>query len=295
VASAEKAANILTALEPADFRILQAIELGMIQHQIVPFKSILKYSGLHEKEIEYRLKELHAKDVFIRESEPYRGYLLTYVGYDALTLNAFVKGNFIDALGSPIGKGKESDVYEAFDSNRESLIMKFHRLGRTSFRATRRKREYVADRRHISWLYQSRLAAEKEYEALQKLFSDGISVPQPFHQNRNGILMEFLDAYQLNEVESLDEPLEYLEEIMENMEKTYRAGLIHADLSEYNILVSKQGKLWIIDWPQYVSTDHPNNEMYLTRDLGNVNTYFERKFNVSLDLEEILDRILDRS
>ena len=120
--------------------------------------------------------------------------------------------------------GKESDVYEAFDSNGESLILKFHRLGRTSFRDTRRKREYIADRRHISWLYQSRLAAEKEYEALVQLFKADVSVPQPFHQNRNGILMEFLDAFQLNEIEILDDPLEYLVEIIDNVEKSYQLG-----------------------------------------------------------------------
>jgi RIO-like serine/threonine protein kinase len=54
VSSAEKAALILPTLENYDLRVLQAIELGMIQHLVVPHEEVLRYSGLNINEIDQR-------------------------------------------------------------------------------------------------------------------------------------------------------------------------------------------------------------------------------------------------
>jgi RIO kinase 2 len=291
VSSAEKAAAAITKLESHDLRILQAIELGMIQHEVVPFEEVVRYSGLNESELEYRMKRLDELELLYRQWDPYLGYIMNYNGYDLLALNALVKADVLEALGPSIGVGKESDVFEAVTPGDVKVAVKFHRLGRTSFRDTRRKREYVADRRHISWLYQSRLAAEAEYSALKRMHEAGVSVPEPIDQNRHVIVMQLIEGTQLSDIISLDEPRLFLDDILEDVRLAYRAGVIHTDLSEYNILVDGEGEVWIIDWPQYTSTDHPNAEELLERDVGNVVYYFQRKYGLEYDLIQALNQV----
>jgi len=291
VSSAEKAAAALTKVESYDLRILQAIELGMIRHEVVPVKEVVRYSGLNEREVEYRMKGLDELELLYRQWDPYLGYIMNYNGYDLLALNALVKAESLEALGPSIGMGKESDVFEAVTPEDVKVAVKFHRLGRTSFRDTRRKREYVADRRHISWLYQSRLAAEAEYRALRSMHEAGVSVPEPIDQNRHVIVMQFIQGTQLSDIISLDEPRLFLDDILEDVRLAYKAGVIHTDLSEYNILVDGDGEVWIIDWPQYTSTDHPNAMEFLERDVGNVVYYFKRKHGLEYDPEQALNQV----
>jgi RIO kinase 2 len=292
VSSAEKAAETITKIESYDLRILQAMELGMIQHEVVPFEDVARYSGLNESELEYRMKGLDELELLYRQQDPYLGYMMNYNGYDLLALNALVKSETLEALGPSIGVGKESDVYEAVTPDEVKVAVKFHRLGRTSFRDTRRKREYVADRRHISWLYQSRLAAEAEYRALQIMHGAGVWVPEPIDQNRHVIVMQLIKGTQLSDIISLDEPRLFLEDILEDVGLAYKAGVVHTDLSEYNILVDTEGMVWIIDWPQYVSADHPNALELLKRDIGNVVYYFKRKYNLEYDPDQALKNVL---
>jgi RIO kinase 2 len=291
VSSAEKAAVALTKLESYDLRILQAIELGMIRHEVVPFEEVVRYSGLNESEVEYRMKGLDELELLYRQWDPYLGYIMNYNAYDLLALNALVKAESLEALGPPIGVGKESDVFEAVTPGDVKVAVKFHRLGRASFRDTRRKREYVADRRHISWLYQSRLAAEAEYRALKSMHEAGVSVPEPIDQNRHVIVMQLIKGTQLSDIISLEDPQLFLDDILEYVRLAYRAGVIHTDLSEYNILVDGEGEVWIIDWPQYTSTDHPNAMELLERDVGNVVYYFQRKHGLEYNPEQALNHI----
>jgi RIO kinase 2 len=295
VSSAEKAAQVLTQLEKLDLRILQAIEMRMTQHEYVPFEEVARYSSLHNSELEYRLKNLDRLDLIYRQKEPYLGYIMNYTAYDCLALNALVKSGTLEALGPSVGIGKEADVYEAVTPSEVKVAVKFHRLGRTSFRDTRRKRDYIADRRHISWLYQSRLAAENEYRALKMMYDAGVSVPQPHDQNRHTIVMEYLKAMQLSEIIEIDEPGEILIDILDNVGLAFRAGVIHTDLSEYNVMINPEGRVWIIDWPQYTASDHPNAEEILARDVGNVAYYFQRKYNTSMTVEEAIEYVKERA
>ena len=291
MSSAERAARILPELEPGDIRILQAIELGMARFEYVPVDEVVKYSGFNPREVEFRIAGLNRWGLLYGQRGPYPGYILNYAGYDCLALNALVKADVLDALGRSLGVGKEADVYEALTPDGSRVAVKFHRLGRTSFRETRRKRGYVADRRHVSWLYQSRLAAEREFEALRRVHSAGVSVPEPLHRNRHVLVMSYIDGYNLADVDSLDDPEGFLDDILRNVGLALSAGVIHTDLSEFNIVVQKDGEVLLIDWPQFVSRDHPNAEAILRRDLHNVLRYFKRKFGVERSLDEALTQV----
>ena len=292
MSSAERAASLLTQLEPEDFRVLTAIELGMSSHRYVPIEEIERISGLNPRELEYRIRRLNNLELIYGRQQPYVGYILNYAGYDALALNALVKADVLEALGKPLGVGKESDVYEALTSSGERVAVKFHRLGRVSFRDTRRKRGYVGGRRHISWLYESRLAAEREFEALCIVYEAGVSVPKPIHRNRHVVVMGYIEGFPLVDVVSLDDPEGLLDDILRNIKLTLSAGIIHNDLSEFNIVVKPDGEVLIIDWPQYVTMDHPNAELLIRRDVENVLKYFRRKWRVYRDLDETLRWLL---
>ena len=71
----------------------------------------------------------------------------------------------VSSVGNQIGVGKESDIFEALDPEGGEVVLKLHRLGRTSFRAVRRSRDYLRGKSKASWLYMSRLAAVKEFGA----------------------------------------------------------------------------------------------------------------------------------
>jgi len=279
---------LLTSLDPRELRVLLGIELGMSQYEFVPIDVLTKYSGLSQEEAKFWLGELDKKDLLYGQAESYSGYILNYNSYDLLALNAIVKGNVLQALGMPVGVGKEADVLEAMTPREEKVAVKFHRLGRVSFRDTRRKRGFIGKRGHMSWLYQSRLAAEREYEALMKVYEAGVSVPRPIFQNRHVVVMEFIEGHQLSEVSELDDPEVFLDEVLTNVKKAYDVGVIHNDLSEFNLIASSEGKIFLIDWPQYIARGDPNAQIALRKDVVNVLRFFHRKFRVSKNIDDIM-------
>ena len=291
MSSAEKAATILPSIDPREFRILQAIELGMTQHEFVPNVVITKYSGLVEAEVEYWLTELDKKELLWGIKGGYNGFILNYISYDLLALNALAKAEILIALGVSIGVGKEADVFEAYTPKKETVAIKFHRLGRASFRDTRRKRSFIADRKHLSWLYQSRLAAEMEYSALCIVHKNGVSVPEPINQNRHTIVMKRINGAELSQIIHIENPEKLLELIIKNVRLAYKSGVIHGDLSEFNILIQENEEPVIIDWPQYINVTHPNSNVLIERDMKNILSFFKRKFKIDRDINNILEMI----
>ena len=87
-----------------------------------------------------------------------------------LVFEALSAKGSVHSVGNMIGVGKESDVYIVSDENDVSCVMKLHRLGRTSFRKVKEKRDYHGKRRNTSWLYLSRLSAVKEYAFMKALY-----------------------------------------------------------------------------------------------------------------------------
>src|SRR4030042_1993172 len=76
----------------------------------------------------------------------------------------------IRAFAKSLGVGKEADVYDALSPDGKRIAIKFHRLGRISFRQTRRKRGYA--REHSSWLFQSHIAADREFQAMKLVYEN---------------------------------------------------------------------------------------------------------------------------
>jgi RIO kinase 2 len=281
MSSAEVAVNVFKELESEDFRILNIIEAGMSKHEFVPIEQIQRYAKVPMDRVDFTLGKLNKLGLTFRTKETYNGHTLNYAGYDCLAINALVKAGFIVSFGQSLGVGKEADVYDALNSEGKRLAIKFHRLGRISFRQTRRKRGYT--REHSTWLFQSHLAAEREFQAMKIAYESGVSVPEPISQNRHVVAMGMIEGAQLSKYKDIGKPEKVLSEILRNLRKAYvKAHLIHADISEYNLILRPDGHILIIDWPQAVKTDHVNAAELLERDIKNVLTYFSRKFNLEL-------------
>jgi RIO kinase 2 len=294
MSSAEVAVKVFKELESEDFRILNIIEAGMSKHEFVPIEQIQRYAKIPMDRIDFTLGKLNKLGLTYRTKETYNGHTLNYAGYDCLAINALVKAGVIVSFGKSLGVGKEADVYDALNSDGKRIAVKFHRLGRISFRQTRRKRGYT--REHSTWLFQSHLAAEREFQAIKLVYENGVSVPEPISQNRHVIAMGMIEGAQLSKYKDIGKPEEVLKEILRNLRKAYlKAHLIHADISEYNIILKPDGHLLIIDWPQAVKTDHANAAELLERDIKNVLTYFNRKFNIELAGKEAYDYVIGKA
>lgn len=295
MSSADIAVQVFRALENEDLRVLQIIETVMSEHEFVPKEQIAKFTGMDlARDVDYRITRLNKLGVIYQMRGAYVGYTLNYAGYDCLAINALVKGGVLEAFGKSLGVGKEADVFDALNPKGERIAVKFHRLGRISFRQTRRRRGYTAE--HAGWLYQSRLAAEKEFKALKLLFPCGVAVPEPISQNRHVIVMGIIEGAELTNWKRMPKPERVLKRILLNVRRAYlKAGIVHADLSEYNVIVKPNWQILIIDWPQYVTKDHPNAQQLLTRDVQNVLEYFRRKHKLSARLEENLDYVTGQS
>ncbi|MGD0977697.1 MAG: RIO1 family regulatory kinase/ATPase [Candidatus Bathyarchaeia archaeon] len=292
MSSADVAVSVLRELKNEDFRVLQAIETAMSEHEFVPKEQIARFTKLDlARDTDFRINRLSKLGLIYRMRGAYTGYTLNYAGYDCLAINGLVKANVLEAFGKPLGVGKEADVYDALKPNGERIAVKFHRLGRISFRQIIRRRSY-STQRSASWLYQSRLAAEREYQALQLLFPYHIAVPEPISQNRHVVAMGMIEGAELAEYKEIPRPDKILGEILRNARKAYlKAGIIHADLSEYNIILKPDRHILIIDWPQYVTKEHPNAEELLTRDVQNILKYFKRKHKLNANLKETIEYV----
>ncbi|WP_440007308.1 serine/threonine-protein kinase RIO2 [Halomicrococcus sp. SG-WS-1] len=262
-------------LEAEDFHLLSGVEQGMRFSEWVQKSKIPEFSRLTPEEVDYRLDRCLDRELLERQTIQYEGYTLKFEGYDALALHTFAERDTIDGVGSPLGVGKESDVYEV--QSFRPLALKYHREGYTNFREVMKERDYTSDREHVSWLYTARKAAEREHGALEALYPD-VSVPRPVDHNRHAIVMEKIDGVELARAKFEDEQVvPVLDLILREMAKAYELGYVHADMSEYNVFVASDG-ITIFDWPQAVDTDHENADEFLERDASNVVGYFQRKY-----------------
>jgi len=270
----------IRSLHKYEKSVLSALERSMRRYAWVPLEQIRELTGLSESEVNYRISRLMEWGMIRYNTVPYDGYALVFGGYDTLALATLSRKNIVSALGPKIGEGKESVVYKALSLG--PVAIKFHRVGQRSFTSARVNREYMPETGSCPWLLASRLSAEREYAALTTLHPR-VPVPLPVGQNRHAVVMGLIHGPNLGRCR-LEDPATVLDEILSGIRAAYAMGVIHADLSEYNILV-EDGRCIFIDWPQWVETSHPNAEAIVTRDIVNLLTFFSRKYKLVYDRE----------
>ncbi|XP_003216424.1 serine/threonine-protein kinase RIO2 [Anolis carolinensis] len=276
---------LLRYLSRDHFRVLTAVEMGMKNHEIVPPSLIASIASLKHGGCNKLLRELAKHRLLAYERiKTVQGYRLTNGGYDYLALKTLSSRQVISSVGNQMGVGKESDIYIVANEEEEQLALKLHRLGRTSFRNLKNKRDYHKHRHKMSWLYLSRLAAMKEFAYMKALHDRKFPVPKPYDYNRHAVVMELVNGYPLCQVHQLEDPASLYNELMELIVKLANHGLIHGDFNEFNLMLDNEDRITMIDFPQMVSTSHPNAEWYFDRDVKCIRDFFMKRFGFESEL-----------
>lgn len=275
--------SMLRFMEPEDFRVLTALEMAMRNHDVAPTALVERIAQLPHGGCRKRLGMLLKHKMIHHENTMYDGYAMKYGAYDYLALRTMSRRGTCTGVAHRIGCGKESDIILVEDENGHECVLKLQRLGRCSFRTVTRNRDYKGNgqtRRGESWFYLSRLASQKEYAFMRLLYDEGFPVPKPIDQNRHALLMGLVPGTLLNNILDLEAPDKVYRRCLDLMIKLGEQGLIHGDFNEFNIMITADERVVMIDFPQMVSTNHPNGEELFQRDVVNLANFFRRRFRL---------------
>jgi RIO kinase 1 len=199
---------------------------------------------------------------------------------------------FDDIIG-PLEVGKESNVFVA-KKGKKKIIIKIYRVQNADFK---RMFQYIKQDPRYDFLKNKRREiifawTQREYKNLLRAQKGKVRVPKALSWKYNILLEEFIgdeeaapplkDCYPEN-------PEKFLKEIIKQMRLLYRSGLVHGDLSAFNIL-NFNGDPVLIDFSQSTLVRTPNSLELLERDVKNVLQFF-KKLGVKADFEETLEKI----
>jgi RIO kinase 2 len=287
--------NCMRYLTKDDYRVLTAVEMGMRNHEMVPVPLITSIAKLRHGGSYRILSTLLRHKLVAHTNTDYNGYRLSYLGFDILALRSLLSRGTILSVGRQIGVGKESDIFEAQTESGEEVVIKVHRLGRTSFRAVRRNRDYMQGKNKASWLFMSRLAALKEYSFMKALHAHGFPVPTPIDQSRHVVVMSKVSGSPMCQIKTGNMyGAEHIFPIcMGILKRLAEHGLVHCDFNEFNLMIDELGNVTLIDFPQMVSTSHANAAELFLRDVNGLKKFFAMKMRYVPSEEDMSMRLED--
>uniref|UniRef100_A0A673H3B3 Serine/threonine-protein kinase RIO1 n=1 Tax=Sinocyclocheilus rhinocerous TaxID=307959 RepID=A0A673H3B3_9TELE len=214
------------------------------------------------------------------------------------------RGVFSEINGC-ISTGKEANVYHATTAKGESRAIKIYK---TSILLFKDRDKYVSGEFRFRHGYckgnprkMVRTWAEKEMRNLIRLQTAQIPSPEPIMLRSHVLVMSFIGRDDMpapllkNAVLSESKSRELYLQIIQNMRIMYNdARLVHADLSEYNMLYHN-GDAYIIDVSQSVEHDHPHALEFLRKDCSNVNDFFQKRNVAVMTVRELFEFITDPS
>ncbi len=209
-------------------------------------------------------------------------------------LEPLLRDGIIDEIIRPLMSGKEAAVYvvrcgkeiRCAKVYKEAKNRSFHQLSQyQEGRKVRNSRRARAMEKHSRYGRQEQESSwqNAEVEALYRLAAAGVRVPKLYGYVDGVLLMELIAdangdaAPRLNDLElTAEQAREYHQFLIGEVVRMLCAGLVHGDLSEYNVLVDSNGPV-IIDLPQAVDAAGNNNAFtILERDVANLAAYFGR-------------------
>lgn len=218
--------------------------------------------------------------------------------FDNFTINTIYKlmsQKVIEGLESPVKIGKEANIFTARTKDGGQRIVKVYRLESINFK---KMYHYIkSDPRFIDIKKQRRQVVfswvRREYRNLLAARKAGIRVPIPFTCLNNVLVLEYIgDKEPAEQIKDhLPEDTErFFNEVINYARLLYqKAKLVHADLSEYNILNYQDNPVFI-DFSQGTSIEDMQAGEYLERDAKNLARFF-RKAGLDVSREEIFNQI----
>ncbi|MEI6545036.1 MAG: PA4780 family RIO1-like protein kinase [Methylococcales bacterium] len=210
------------------------------------------------------------------------------------SLEPLVRDGLVDEVIRPLKSGKEASVYVVLSEGEIRCAKVYKEANKRGFhkqalyqegRKVRNSRQARAMEKNTRFgrKQQEEVWQNAEVDALYRLASVGVRVPKPYNFVEGVLLMELVTdaegaaAPRLNDLMlSKEEALDYHAQLIKEVVRMLCAGLVHGDLSEFNVLVDSQGPV-IIDLPQAVDAAANNNAAsMLGRDVNNMAAYFGR-------------------
>ncbi|MEM0155572.1 MAG: serine protein kinase RIO [Thermoplasmataceae archaeon] len=187
----------------------------------------------------------------------------------------------IDYIDFPISSGKESVVFKAY-IRKKPAVLKVYKMSTLKFSniSIYIEGDHRFSKERLSRSNMVFIWAKKEYTNLDELRRAGIPAPKPISFHKNLLLMSYIGTGRIpapplrNASFDAREVYNILREYMRLLYQ--KAHIVHADLSEYNILYYRK-KPYFIDMGQSVSTSHPSADFFLQRDVKNITHYFIKK------------------
>lgn len=210
----------------------------------------------------------------------------------------FMNKGKIDEIHGVVNAGKEARIYWGKDREGRELAIKIYLTVSAEFkkgmlpyiRGDPRFTHVRKDTRSLIYAW-----AQKEFKNLQRAMEAGVRVPEPIAVSKNVLIMSFIgkngvNAPLLKEV-SLKNPKQIYRRLLTYVKKLYqKAKLVHADLSEYNVMIWRNAPV-LFDVSQAVTLDHPMADQFLRRDLENLYRYFKKLSVDVLSVEEMYRRV----
>ena len=205
-----------------------------------------------------------------------------------LTLLKLISKGYIDGLESTLYVGKEANIFTALREGKR-VIAKIYRLETCDFN---RMYDYIKyDPRYQGLKKKKRKIifswVQREFRNLMKARQAGVRVPMPITFLNNVLVIEFIgkDEIALKLKDSIPKnKKKFFNEIIDNMKKLYKDGLVHADLSSFNILNFNEEPVFI-DMSQATTTEDVRSREYLERDINNIITFFN-KLKIKINKEK---------
>jgi len=237
--------------------------------------------------LEYRIKDTQARKV---EDEV----------FDHPTLLAIYKLICDKKLGRidfPVSTGKEGNVFKGTAKDGSDVAVKIYRISNLSFKTIAR---YILGDHRFKGISNNRRKlmyqwTQKEFRNLSKMREAGMAVPEPIAYENNVLVMEYVagkdgPAPMLRDLPP-DDPEAAVDWLLGQVGICWKkAGLVHGDISEYNVLAGSSG-LVIIDVSQGVPVRHPMADELLRRDIHNITHYFG-KLGAKRDPDEAYNAII---
>ncbi len=227
--------------------------------------------------------------------------------YTIEALYELMNRGIIGEIHGPVAQGKEAKVFWAETPEGEDIAVKIFYTTTAQFIRGRHKYIHYDHRfegaKPSSTFKLMELWCRKEFRNLKVAWNAGVRVPRPIAFYRNILVMEFI-TYQdqrgvpaplLREYPPDDPETAYIT-ILNYIERGFILGkIIHADLSEYNI-VNTGKELVIIDWGSAIKASGPEAYEFLLRDIRNISRYFEKELELEVfDPELVFKTILERA
>lgn len=257
------------------------------------------------KNIEKKLEEIDIKidktRERIKDSSDRDAYQRVFDSRTTFALQKLLNNGIINEIIGIISHGKEANIYFAYANEQKPVAIKIYKI---SSQNSKWMEDYVkgdprfkrigtsTDKVIFNW-------CQKEYRNLSLIKNNGIKCPEPIFYKLNILIMEYIGLEDGTPAKKLKDSISELKNPEEEFnisigfikDMFLKAKLVHADLSEFNILYFKNQQ-YVIDVSQSISIEHPKALYFLIRDIKNIINFY-RNFNIKTpEIKDIYDEIV---